>query len=111
MCVTLARKAQREEVWHKRLPRPLVSQHRRREEPEALRRMNKAARTLRVDVGAQTKLACLEKMHRAKALRANLRSVGYLLKHQEQMEREEEERWAWVHLACLEQLVYEALSS
>jgi hypothetical protein len=73
--------------------------------------MNKAARTLRVDVGAQTKLACLEKMHRAKALRANLRSVGYLLKHQEQMEREEEERWAWVHLACLEQLVYEALSS
>ena len=94
MCVTLARKAQREEVWHKRLPRPLVSQHRRREEPEALRRMNKAARTLRVDVSAQTKLACLEKMHRAKALRANQRSVGYLLKHQAQMEREEVERWA-----------------
>ena len=101
MCVTLARKAQREDVWHKRLPRPLVSQHRRREEPEALRRMNKAARTLRVDVSAQTKLACLEKLHRAKALRANQRSVGYLLKHQEQMEREEEERWEWCILHAL----------
>jgi len=92
VAASLQRRAQRCHVWHRRGPRPLVSEHRRKFEPEPLRRMNAAARAYRNDPNAQSKLARLEKLHKAKALRAHQGSIKSLMQQQQQMEWEEEER-------------------
>ena len=54
--------------------------------------MNAAARTYRNDPNAQSKVARLEKLHKARAWRAQQGSIKNTLLQQEQMEWEEEER-------------------
>ena len=88
----LQRRAQRCQVWHRRGPRPLTSEHRRKFDEEPLRRMNAAARAYRNDPNAQSKVARLEKLHKARAWRAQQGSIKNSLLQQQQMEWEEEER-------------------
>jgi hypothetical protein len=92
VAASLQRRAQRCQVWHRRGPRPLTSEHRRKFEAEPLRRMNAAARTYRNDPNAQSKVARLEKLHKARAWRAQQGSIKNTLLQQQQMEWEEEER-------------------
>ena len=88
VAAALGRRSQRCQVWHKRPARQLVSEHRRKFDPEPLRRMNSAARAYRSDPHAQSKLARLQKLHKAKAWRANQNRM----QQQQQLEMEQEER-------------------